>query len=150
MFKTVLRLLGCCVLCVLLVYAPEIYTAVSAPYAQALPQRVLLRVSLCAPDAQEEKTILHALQLYMKESPETHLRIISPPADRQFSQPAPQADLFIFPAHAHSPFPFLYIERSAVTCFAVHPDTAHPDAARSLLLHLAASAGLDSTPSSTL
>lgn len=37
-------------LCALLVYAPEIYTAVSGPFSLSTPERVLLRVVLCTQD----------------------------------------------------------------------------------------------------
>ena len=51
MFKRLCQLLAVAILGALLVYAPEIFTAVSAPYRVSTPSRVLLRVVLCCEDS---------------------------------------------------------------------------------------------------
>ncbi len=151
MIKTGLRILCCALLCALLVYAPEIYTAVSTQYTVKQPRRILLRVSLCTQDAAAEKAILNALQLYMKEFPSIHLRITRPSADELFSQPDPQSDLFIFPATLPTPSSsFRYEAANEHLCYAVHKDTSDAEAAGALLSHLLAAAGLDSGLASRL
>ena len=151
MIKNGLRILCCALLCALLVYAPEIYTAVSTQYPVAQPQRILLRVSLCTQDATAEKAILSALQLYMKEVPTIHLRITRPSTDDLFSQPDPQPDLFIFPAGLPTPSStFQHEAADERLCYAIHKDANNAEAAHALLSHLLAVAGLDSQPSSRL
>ena len=151
MIKTGLRILCCALLCALLVYAPEIYSAVSTQYPVAQPQRILLRVSLCTQDAAAEKAILSSLQLYMKEFPTIHLRITRPSTDDLFSQPDPQPDLFIFPASLPTPSStFQHEVADERLCYAVHKESNNVEAANGLLSHLLTTAGLDSRPDSRL
>ena len=63
-------------LCALLVYAPEIYTAVSGPFALSTPERVLLRVVLCTQDDETLSSFYSALTEYQRSHPAVHLRIV--------------------------------------------------------------------------
>lgn len=143
MLKTALQIACAFMLCVLLVYAPEIYTAVSAPYAAEQPQRVLLRIALCPADEESEKALLDALHLYMKEFPAIHLRIARHDEASLFSQPDPQADIFVFPEALSPPddrFLLLNPSDGAMRC-AVSASTANKAAALSLAEHLLSSPG---------
>ncbi len=94
--KALSRLAALLCLCLLLVYAPELYTAVSAPYTLSVPKRVLLRISLCTQDAAAADAFYAALTIYMKEHPATHIRVVRRSASELFSLPDPQPDLFVF------------------------------------------------------
>jgi len=83
---------------VLLVYAPELYRSASSPYLSRSSGRTLLRITLCAEDTDSERALLGALSSYIKSSPSLHLRIVRTDRAHLFSQPDPQADVFIFPA----------------------------------------------------
>lgn len=143
MLKTVPQLLCALVLCALLVYAPEIYTAVSAPYTMEQPRRVLLRVALCPADDASEEALLNALNIYMKEFPSVHLRIALHDEAALFAQSDPQADVFVFPAALSLPddrFFLLDASDGPMRC-AVSASSANQEAAISLAEHLLSSSG---------
>lgn len=134
MLKTALQIICALLLCALLVYAPEIYTAVSAPYKAEQPRRVLLRVAMCPADEASEKALLDTLHLYMKEFPAVHLRIALLDEAALFSQPDPQADVFVFPAVLSPPdnrFLLLDAADGPMRC-AISASTANKETAISL------------------
>ena len=103
MLKIMLRLCALLFLCLLLVYLPEIYMSVSPSYHISVPERFLLRISLCAPDADSSDAFFRMLSSFMKENPSIHIRVIRTDEETQFSLPDPQPDLFVFPASPAPP-----------------------------------------------
>lgn len=97
MRKAGLRLCAFFILCALLVYLPEIYSAVSPPYHIETQQRILLRISLCAADPLSANAFFRALSSYMKEHPSVHIRVTRTNADQLFSLSDSQCDLLLFP-----------------------------------------------------
>lgn len=92
------------VLCVLLVYAPEIFTAVSAPYHPAAPERTLLRVVLCTTDAQAASSFYKALSDFKKAHAGVHTRVTRASAEQMLALGEPLPDVYIF-SDSFSPFP---------------------------------------------
>ena len=76
-------------LCALLVYAPEIYTAVSGPFALSTPERVLLRVVLCTQDDETLSSFYSALTEYQRSHPAVHLRIVRTDSAHLYTLDAP-------------------------------------------------------------
>lgn len=91
-----IRLLCVLLLCVALVYAPEIFTGVSTPYAQKLPERVLLRIALCTEDAQSAQAFYAALNGFRKTAPGVHLRVLRVDEARLCSLSEPLPDVYVF------------------------------------------------------
>lgn len=92
------------VLCVLLVYAPEIFTAVSAPYHPAVPERTLLRAVLCTTDAQAASSFYKALNGFKKAHDGVHTRVTRASAEQMLALGEPLPDVYLFP-DSLSPFP---------------------------------------------
>lgn len=98
MAKACLRFSAFLLLILLLVYAPELYTAISPPYSISVPQRILLRISLHTQDAGAYNTFSRALTIYMKEHPSVHIRVNRVNESDLFSFSDPSPDLLVFPA----------------------------------------------------
>lgn len=160
MLKHALRICAAFTLCALLVYAPEIYTAISDPYEPASAARVLLRIALCTQDAESADAFYDALTIYMKQSPTVHLRVTREGAQQLFSLPSPQPDVFVFsdtltcdaaqrfapvsdgeqsPRHV---IPFSTDQGETLLC-GVHRDSRNKDAAFALLTCLEAASASD-------
>ena len=94
------------------------------------------------------------MRLYMKQSPDVHLRITRTDAQRLFSLPDPQADVFIYP---HDPLRpacdwshILFIPESGETLVcAVHP-AARAESEASALLSLLYSHSKPTNPPQSL
>lgn len=82
-------------LCALLVYAPEIYTAVSGPFALSTPERVLLRVVLCTQDDETLSSFYTALTGYQRSHPAVHLRIVRTDSAHLYTLDAPLPDVYL-------------------------------------------------------
>lgn len=83
-------------LCALLVYAPEIFTAVSAPYALQQEARVLLRIALCTSDDAAASAFYRAAAAYQKTHGSLHLRVTRASPDQLPSLPEPLPDVYVF------------------------------------------------------
>lgn len=83
-------------LCALLVYAPEIYTAVSGPFSLSTPERVLLRVVLCTQDDETVASFYSDLTQYQKLHPAVHLRVVRTDAAQLSGLQAPLPDVYLF------------------------------------------------------
>lgn len=152
MLKPILRSLAFLMLCILLVYAPEILSSVSAPYAPTVKERILLRVTLSTEDANSAKSFYDALSIYMKQYPTVHLRVTRTAADLLFSQPDPQSDVFVFSSSVSIPANARFLpltDEGGETCTdellcadgetllcAIHADTRFREAAAVLVAHL--------------
>ena len=113
MLKAFLRSCAFLVLALLLVCAPELYAAVSAPYSISVPERLLLRISLCTQDMGSADAFLRELSVYMKEHPSVHIRVNRVAESELFSLSAPQPDLLIFsPSIQYVPSRFIAFEPS--------------------------------------
>ncbi|MBR5288153.1 MAG: hypothetical protein IKU34_06120 [Clostridia bacterium] len=156
MLKSALRLCAGAALCALLVFAPELFQAVRALYTITVPERVLLRLSLCAQSTQAADAFYRALNIYMKEHPSIHLRITRSSADSLFASSAAAPDLYVFPqsvAHDDSRFlpgananascaPLPIPNEDALLC-GVSIATTHPQQALSLFSYLTSLAPAD-------
>ncbi len=93
----------------LLVYAPEIFVAVSGPYALTTPERVLLRIVLCTQDADTLSSFYKALPGYQKTHPAVHLRVIRADEQQltQMSEPLP--DVYLFSQDVSLPLQSLFL-----------------------------------------
>ena len=94
LFKAMLRFLALLMLSCMIVYAPEILSAVSAPYAAAAPTRMLLRIALCC-DEQSADAIYPLLNAYQKKYPSVHLRITQRSAQQLTSMQPPYPDVIL-------------------------------------------------------
>ena len=90
-------------LCALLVYAPEIYTAVSGPFALSTPERVLLRVVLCTQDDETLSSFYSALTEYQRSHPAVHLRIVRTDSAHLYPLDAPLPDVYLLTESDFSP-----------------------------------------------
>lgn len=92
------------VLCVLLVYAPELFAAVSAPYHPTVPERSLLRVVLCTTDTEAASSFYKALDAFKKARPGVHTRVTRADAQQMHSLSEPLPDVYLF-SDTLSPYP---------------------------------------------
>lgn len=83
-------------LCVLLVYAPEIYSSVSGPDIVSTPNRILLRIVLSTQDASASSSFYKALTVYQKAHPSVHLRVTRADAEQLATLSAPLPDVYLF------------------------------------------------------
>ena len=97
MIKTLGRFILLLIVCLLLVYAPEILTTVSAPYSMESPGRSLLRIALCCEDAQIVSSIYKTVSAYQKEHPTVHLRITRTDESQLSDLREPYPDVIIVP-----------------------------------------------------
>lgn len=102
-FKRFLRAGALLILCVLLVYAPEIYIAVSGPTVSQPTPRVLLRIALCTQDAESAASFYRALSEYRKLHGTVHLRVLRVDADQLAAMSEPLPDVYCFYAEATPP-----------------------------------------------
>ncbi|MBQ7886807.1 MAG: hypothetical protein IJ313_07955 [Clostridia bacterium] len=130
MIKTLLRFSLLIVLCCLFVYAPEIFSAVSAPYLSAAPERVLLRIALCC-DGETSDLLSKAISAYQKEYPSVHLRVTQV-SDQQLSAlPYPYPDVVVCPQPLAAQLPAVFTPAAGgqtLLC-AVSPDSKAAQAA---------------------
>ena len=140
MMKCFLRTLSLALLSLLLIYAPELLTAVSAPYQQPAQPRLLLRIALCTEDEQSVSSLYTALRAYQKAHPAIHLRVTRADAQTLLApdDPAPALLLFAEACAGDAPAPSLTYRpaQGAPLLCHVHPRGAHPQAAQQLLDHL--------------
>lgn len=102
MTRSFLRIAALLILCALLVYAPEILTAVSAPYKTDVPRRILLRVALCTQDSEASASFYKALSGYQKLYPAVHLRVVRADAQQLFALGEPRPDVYCFSSSLES------------------------------------------------
>lgn len=98
MLKRLSQAAALIVLCVLLVYAPEIFKAVSGPYQSSTPKRILLRVVLCTQDADAASSFYKALSGFRKAHPSYHLRVTRADAGQMLALTEPLPDVYLFPS----------------------------------------------------
>ena len=96
MLKRLFRAAALVILCLLLVYAPELLAAVSAPYGVQQSPRVLLRIALCTQDGEAASAFYRAVSSYQKENRTLHLRISRVSPGRMTALPEPHPDLYAF------------------------------------------------------
>lgn len=148
MFKTVLRFCAAALLCLLLVYAPELFQTVRSSYSLSTPKRILLRIALCTPDSEAAHAFDEALPIYIKANPSIHIRILrsddvlSPSSNRMLpdllllsldqldAAMADIADVFSLP-----------LSDSGTLLGVIPHEAAHPEQAHSLLFLIAAQLG---------
>ena len=94
LFKAILRFLALLMLSCIIVYAPEILSAVSAPYAISASNRVLLRIAFCC-DKQSTDAIHPLLNAYQQQNPSVHLRITQLSPERLSSMRPPYPDVIL-------------------------------------------------------
>lgn len=109
MFRRFFHAAALVILCALLVYAPELYTAVSGPAIDAQPERVLLRVALCTQDADSVSSFYSALAGYRKAQPAVHLRVTRADVSQLASLPDPRPDVYLFPEGSSLPAASLFM-----------------------------------------
>lgn len=108
MIKRLSSLLALVFLCLLLIYAPKLYAAVSGPSVSSSPDRILLRVVLCTDDPDSASSLYSALKDFRKQNPSVHLRITRADEDQLSSLPSPLPDVYIFPEDASLPLSSLF------------------------------------------
>ena len=96
MLKRLFRAAALVILCLLLVYAPELLVAVRAPYGVQQSPRVLLRIALCTQDGEAASAFYRAVSSYQKENRTLHLRISRVAPGRMTALPEPHPDLYAF------------------------------------------------------
>jgi len=96
MLKNLCRLSLLILLCFLLVYAPEIFSGIGAPYSLAAPQRILLRIALCSASAPD--SLAAALNAYQKQHPHVHLRITRLSEEQLLNMAQPYPDVILYTA----------------------------------------------------
>ena len=113
MLKKLFRAAALVILCLLLVYAPELLASVRAPYSVKTGSRVLLRVALCTQDRDAASAFDRAVTSYMKENRSVHLRVTRISPGTLGSLPEPHPDFVAFsPDEALSPEALLLPLRS--------------------------------------
>ena len=97
MFKRLCQLGALAFLSAMLVFAPEIFTAVSTPYQVSTRDRVLLRVVLCSQDADAASAVYDALEAFRKEHPAVHLRVTRADEAQLAALSGPPPDVYVYP-----------------------------------------------------
>lgn len=100
MLKRLFQAAALIALCVLLVYAPEIFKAASGPYRLTTPDRILLRVVLCTQDADAASSFYKALTGFRKAHPSYHLRVTRTDVDQMLTLSEPLPDVYLFTSGA--------------------------------------------------
>ena len=118
MIKAIGRFLLLLLICLLLVYAPEITAHVSRPYALRDSQRVLLRIPLCCEDEQTASSIYKAISAYQKAHPFIHLRITRISKEQLSTTQPPYPDVFLLPhaLAAQVPTDAAFYDSALITC----------------------------------
>lgn len=148
MFRNFLRLCSAAFLCLLLVYAPELFQTVRSSYHISTKERVLLRISLCTQDREAANIFDEVLPIYIKTHPSVHIRILRGEETLHRSSDAPFPDLLLLsPAQLNaslqaiaSVFPLPLSDGSTLIVVIPH-SAAQPEHARSLLLLIAEQLG---------
>ena len=96
MLKKLFRAAALVILCLLLVYAPELLAAIRAPYGVQQSPRVLLRIALCTQDGEAASAFYRAVSSYQMENRSLHLRITRVAPGRMAALPEPHPDLYAF------------------------------------------------------
>lgn len=99
MLKRLGQLASLGALVALLVCAPEIFRALSAPYRVGTQPRVLLRVALCCEDEKVASAVYRALDGFRGEREALHLRVTRADAAQAREIPIPP-DVYLLPASA--------------------------------------------------
>ena len=99
MLKKLFRAAALVILCLLLVYAPELLAAVRAPYSVTTGNRVLLRIALCTQDRDAASAFDRAVSSYIKENRAVHLRVTRVSPGSLGSLPEPHPDFVVFSPH---------------------------------------------------
>lgn len=97
MLRRFSRAAALALLCVLLVYAPELFTAVSAPYRAEPVERTLLRIVLCTADADAASSFYTALNGFKKANAGVHIRVTRVDAAQMHALGEPLPDVYLFP-----------------------------------------------------
>ena len=97
MFRRLCQLSALAILGALLVFAPEILTAVSAPYRVQTRERVLLRVVVCSQDSKATSALYDALEDFRKANPAVHLRINRADEAQLLALAEPLPDVYVYP-----------------------------------------------------
>ena len=126
MIKTLTRFSAFLLLSILLVYAPEILTAVSAPYALHTPDRTLLRIALCCEGDDLVSSIYTAIQSYQKSYPSVHLRITRISEEQLAALQPPYPDVLLFPPESQSVLPLQIAYDTPTLIYAVHSNSKVP------------------------
>lgn len=145
MFKTVLRFCAAALLCLLLVYAPELFQSVRSSYSLSPPERILLRIALCTLDSEAAHTFDNALPIYIKANPSVHIRVLRSDDALSPSSDGSLPDLLLLSpdqlddAMANIADVFSLPLSDSGTLLGVIPHEAtHPEQAHSLLFLIAA------------
>ena len=136
MIKTSARFASSLILCLLLVYAPEILTVVSAPYSLRSPDRTLLRIALCCEDTSLSSSIFEAIRTYQKSHPSVHLRIVRISEEQLPFLHAPYPDVLLFPPWVQNDIPLNISFKTSALTYAVHCDSPETDAAAHFAAYL--------------
>ncbi len=108
MIRRLSSLFALLLLCLLLIYAPKLYAAVSGPSVPVSPDRLLLRIVLCTDDPDSASSLYSALKSFRKQNPSVHLRIIRTDQEQLASLPSPLPDVYVFPEDTSLPLSSLF------------------------------------------
>lgn len=97
MKKRLFSFLALAFLCFLLVYLPQLFTAVQGFPLPPTPERILLRVVLCTDNSDSASSLYDALKDFHKQNSSIHLRITRAGMEQLLSLSAPLPDVYIFP-----------------------------------------------------
>ena len=100
MFRRLCQLSALAILGALLVFAPELLTAVSAPYRVQVRDRVLLRVVVCSQDEKSVSALYDALEGFRTANPAVHLRINRADEAQLLALAEPLPDVYVYPPQA--------------------------------------------------
>ena len=109
MFKRLCQLIALAILGALLVFAPEILTAVSAPYRVKTQERVLLRVALCTQDQQAAASFYKALETFRAQHGGVHLRVTRVDEAQLAALPEPPPDVYVYSPQIELPMERLFL-----------------------------------------
>ena len=97
MFRRLCQLSALAILGALLVFAPELLTAVSAPYRVSTRERVLLRVVVCSQDDKAVSSLYNALEDFRKANGSVHLRVTRADEMQLLALSEPLPDVYVYP-----------------------------------------------------
>ena len=107
MIKAILRFVMLLMLSCMIVYAPEIFRSVSAPYSLAAPSRALLRIALCC-DTQHSSAMHSLINAYQKQYPHVHLRVAHFSQEQLFAMQPPYPDVVLCSCIPPVPLPSVF------------------------------------------
>ena len=114
MFRRLGQLAALAILSALLVYAPELFTAVSAPYRVCARERVLLRGVICSEDADAVSSLYNALEGFRSENPSVHLRVTRADVTQLPELADPLPDIYVYPPQSAFSAQRLFLALEAV------------------------------------